>query len=140
LTDDATKDGVTQALWVARMRAWRTALLGLHKVLLDSERRRYEQDRGRIQGPQHALQLAMHDPWFAWLRPLSELIVQLDERLAEPLPFQPGEVQNYAEQVRRLLQLDLGGPDFVREYRRSLQDLPDAVVAHGKVLGLLNSE
>ena len=53
----------------------RLALLKLHKALVDSERVGYEAIIGRIQSPNHFLQLLTRDPWFAWLHPLSQLIV-----------------------------------------------------------------
>jgi len=59
----------------------RDALLDLHKTLIDSERAVYETNVGPIQSPHHFLQLLSNDPWFAWLRPISQLIVAMDEAL-----------------------------------------------------------
>ena len=56
------------------------ALLHLHKVSLDSERAVYEATVGPIHSPNHFFQLLTGDPWFAWLRPISQLI-----RLTPPL-------------------------------------------------------
>ncbi len=128
---------VVAALAAARLRAIRTALLALHKTLIDAERTRYGRAHGRpIESPHHALHLVLHDPWFAWLRPISELIVQADERLSDDRPVSADETESYAGEVLGLLQQEGGGPDFRREYHRSLQELPDAVVAHAKVLKL----
>ena len=57
------------------------ALLRLHKVLLESERVVYEKDVEPIRSPNHFFQLLTSDPWFAWLRPISQLIVAIDETL-----------------------------------------------------------
>jgi hypothetical protein len=57
------------------------ALVKLHKALLDSERQVYEKNIGRIQSPNHFFQLLTSDPFFAWLRPISQLIVAIDETL-----------------------------------------------------------
>ena len=129
---------VPQALAAAKLRAIRTALLHLHKTLIDAERLRYGRAHGQpIEGPHHALQLVLRDPWFAWLRPIAELIVQADERLAdEDRAVSPDEAEGYASQVLELLQQDLGGADFRREYHRSLQELPDVVVAHAQIVKL----
>lgn len=133
---------VAQALAVARMRAWRVALIDLHKQLIDDERRRYEQANGLIGSPHHALQLLMHDPWFAWLRPLADLIVRLDERLdARPhldRGLSPVELDETAHEIRRLLQ-GFDRPAFAVSYRQALQEVPDVVIAHGRVLGVLES-
>jgi hypothetical protein len=59
----------------------RDALLDLHKTLIDSERAVYETNVGPIQSPHHFLQLLSNDPWFAWLRQISQLIVAMDEAL-----------------------------------------------------------
>ena len=57
------------------------ALLRLHKVLLESERVVYEKAVEPIRSPNHFFQLLTSDPWFAWLRPISQLIVAIDETL-----------------------------------------------------------
>ena len=128
---------IVAALAAARMRAVRMALLTLHKVLIDIERTRYGRAHGApIDSPHQAFQLLMRDPWFAWLRPLSELIVQADERLADDRPIAPADADAYAAQALALLQQDAGGADFRREYHRSLQQAPDVVVAHSAVVKL----
>ena len=60
----------------------RTRLLALHKALLDDAKSAYEMDRGRIASAGALLQLVIHDPWFAWLHQLSELVVRIDEMTA----------------------------------------------------------
>jgi len=127
---------VAAALAASKIRAIRTALIALHKALLDAERTRYGRAHGPIENPHQALQLVLRDPWFAWLRPISELIVQADERLADDRPVRVEEADAYTAQVLGLLQHELGGPDFRREYHRSLQETPDVVVAHSKVVTL----
>src|SRR2546429_3049692 len=65
----------------ARLRGVSRALLRLHKALLDDERVQFERVRGRIASSGEFLQLVLHDEWFAYLRPLSALVVQIDELL-----------------------------------------------------------
>lgn len=55
------------------------ALLRLHKALLDDERVSYEGVYGRIATNGEFLQLVLDHAWFAWLRPLYQLMAQLDE-------------------------------------------------------------
>ena len=64
-----------------RLEEVRHALLALHKALVDSERISYESTIGAIRSPNQFLQLLITDPWFAWLQPLSQLIVSMDEAL-----------------------------------------------------------
>ncbi|MET0585612.1 MAG: hypothetical protein ABW099_12085, partial [Candidatus Binatia bacterium] len=58
-----------------------SALLKLHKALIESERVVYEREVGPINSPNHFFQLLTSEPWFAWLRPISQLIVAIDETL-----------------------------------------------------------
>src|SRR5258708_29107075 len=67
----------------------RPALLALHKTLVDSERVTYEKTVGAIRSPNQFLQLLTTDPWFAWLQPLSQLIVSIDEALDAKEPLTP---------------------------------------------------
>lgn len=130
---------LAQALIAARLRALRTHLLALHKVLIDTERERYELDHGRIESPHAALQLVLRDPWFQWLHPLLAVIVQIDGRLADKVPVTAAEADVFIEQARGLIQRESGDPVFAIEYRRSLQDTPEVVVAHARVVKVLTN-
>jgi len=121
---------------VARLRAWRTSLLALHKALVDNELARYAAAHGPVSGPHHALKLLSDDPWFQWLRPLLVLVVQMDERLADGRPLGNDELDAFRRETRVLLQSP-ADTAIGREYQRSLQELPAAVVTHGKLLELL---
>ena len=125
---------VAHALAVARVRALRLSLLALHKALIDAERRRYERLYGRIESPHAALRLLLDHPAFQWLHPLAELIVQMDEHLAEDGRIDVARAEAFRERVRVLLVHDADGPDpFHTEYRRVLQEAPEAVMAHSDV-------
>ncbi len=65
------------------LRELASALLDLHRALLDQQRLQHERDRGPVGGSGELLHLAAYDPEFAWLRTLSLLIVDLDGLLAE---------------------------------------------------------
>ena len=137
MTDRNTEHDVAAAVAAAKYRALRTALLTLHKAVLDAERRRYERAHGPIENPAQALRLVMEDPWFAWLQPLAELIIQADERLAVDVPVELADLRAFGVNVRGLLQFDLGGAQFHDAYLRTLQDVPDVVVAHAHVVSFL---
>jgi hypothetical protein len=123
---------VAKALAVARVRALRLRLLALHKTLIDSERRRYERQHGRIENPHAALRLVLDAPAFQWLHPLAEVIVQMDEKLAEEGTIDVMESEAFVDRVRHLLQGD-GHDRFRDEYRRTLQESPEVVMAHAEV-------
>jgi hypothetical protein len=116
----------------------RQVLLRLHKTLLDFEREAYERAEGRISNSYQFLQLVMSDPWFAWLRQLSELIVEMDELLAAREPASDSTALALMEQARILLTPTESGTEFQRKYSAAMQQSPEVVVAHAefaKVLG-----
>src|SRR6266550_5016037 len=81
----------------------RRVLLRLHKTLLDFEREAYERARGKIANSYELLNLVMNDPWFAWLRQLSELIVEMDELLAVKEPANENTAVALMRQAEMLL-------------------------------------
>jgi hypothetical protein len=107
----------------------RSALLNVHKALLDDARIRYEREQGRIEGSGVLLQLVLNDPWFAWLHPLSGLVVQIDELLAADEPL-AADGATLLAQARSLLRPDEAGDGFQRRYHRAIQDRPDVLIAH----------
>jgi len=115
----------------------REALLELHKTLVDSERVGYEVAMGPISSPNHFVQLLSSDPWFAWLLPLSRLIVTIDEALDRRIPLSPNEALDLLAQTRRLLVASEEGHGFPRSYFEALQRDPDVIFAHSRVVLLM---
>lgn len=113
--------------------AAREALLHLHKTLVDSERVGYEATVGAIQSPSHFLQLLSRDPWFAWLHPISELIVAMDEALDAAEPVTREVVDAFLKQAGQLLVASEEGEGFAGHYHVALQRDPDVVLAHAEV-------
>jgi hypothetical protein len=107
----------------------RRGLLRVHKALLDDARIRYEREQGRIEGSGALLRLVLNDPWFAWLHPLSGLVVQIDELLAADEPTS-ADGETLLNQARSLLKPDANGEGFQRRYHRAIQDVPDVLIAH----------
>ncbi|HXT13691.1 MAG TPA: hypothetical protein VN873_19230 [Candidatus Angelobacter sp.] len=112
----------------------RHALLGLHKSLVDSERVTYEKTVGAIRSPNHFLQLLTNDPWFAWLQPLSQLIVSMDESLDSKKPVPDEALEAAIKEANGLLSPSEAGQGFGRHYYEALQRDPDVVIAHGDVM------
>jgi hypothetical protein len=107
-------------------------LLRVHKALLDHERGRYERERGPISGPGEFLELVINDPWFAWLRPVSELAVQIDELVSSKEPADPRAGEALLASARDLIAPSENGNDFQRQYLRSVQESPEVAGAHGE--------
>ena len=117
----------------------RYALLQLHKTLLDWERGGYERIHGR-QTSNDLLNALLNDPQFAWLRPISQLIVRIDELLGEKTPPMRNDVDAVVSQVKALTAPNAEGNVYERRYDTVLQEHPDAVFAHRDVLKLLKQE
>ena len=117
----------------------RNGLLKVHKTLLDCERARYERDIERIASTGQLLNLVLHDPWFAWLHELSELVVLIDETLDADDPPAASDAGRLLAQARMLLMPNESGKGFRREYYEALQRDPDVVIAHGAAMKLLGS-
>ncbi len=113
-----------------------TALLRLHKILLDDERASYEREHGRI-APAKMLELVIGDAQFAWLRRISELIVLIDELTESDGPDAATRAGTLLAQIRTLLLTPNPEDEFGRKYTAALQRLPDAVLAHKSASALL---
>ena len=120
-----------------RLTKVRTVLLRLHKTLLDFERAAYERERGKIEKSYAYLQLVMSDPWFAWLRQLSELIVEMDELLAAKETPSEATAQALIQQATILLTPSEAGSEFQKKYFAAMQESPEVVLAHSEFAGVL---
>ena len=88
----------------------RQPLLDLHRALIEAERKDYEREHGAISAGEF-LQKLISEPSLEWLKPLTGLVAQLDEVLADK--------------------------KFDQHYREALQRDPDLLVAHGKLVKAL---
>jgi len=122
-----------------RLQELRNVLLKLHKALVDSDRVTYEATMGAIRSPNHFLQLVTSDPWFAWLQPMSQLIVAMDEALDEKEPLTSAAVDGFLRQTRLLLVVSEEGEGMSRHYFEALQRDPDVVLAHAEVVKTIGS-
>ena len=86
-----------------RLKNLRNGLLRLHKSLLDSEKAFYERDVARITSTGQFLDLVLNDPWFAWLRDLSQFIVVIDETLDLEEPATAADADRLVAQARDLI-------------------------------------
>ena len=115
----------------------RTVLLRLHKTLLDFERDGYERVRGKIGNSYEFLQLVMSDPWFAWLRQLSELIVEIDELLAAKEAPMESTALALIRQASILLTPSESGSEFQKKYFAAMQQSPEVVLVHSEFASVL---
>src|SRR3954449_12161754 len=112
------------------------ALREVHKVLVRAVRIAYEREGNQVGGPGHLLRLLTEDPYFAWLHPMSELIVDLDSLLNQELLPQ-GTVAGVRQEIDRLTRA--GDSPFWEKYAPFLQSDTDVVMAHGRLRRAINA-
>ncbi len=121
-----------------RLSELREGLLRHHKVLLDSERAFYEHEVERITTSNQFLNLVLNDPWFAWLRELSQLVVAVDEvQDNKKDPPTAIDADRLVAQARVLITPAENGSGFQKKYDEAMQRDPDVVLSHGKVARIL---
>src|SRR5437868_9607609 len=119
-----------------RLRGVSRALLRLHKALLEDERVQFERVRGRIESSGEFLQLVLQDEWFAYLRPLSALVVEIDE-LLDAEEATDAEACALIAQARVMLKPSETGNEFERRYYAAIQRDPDVIFAEREVMRIL---
>ena len=118
----------------------RKGLLRVHRLLLEVERVELERTRGRLT-PNEYLKAVLSEPAFEWLRPASQLIVQIDESLdfaeREGMPVANATAAALLAQVRALLTPVPPTTPFAMRYLEMLQRHPDVVFAHRDLMAEL---
>ena len=112
------------------------ALREVHRTLVQAVRATYEREIGPAGGPGQMLRLLTEHPYFAWLHPMSELIVDLDSLLAQEI-LPAGTVAGVRHEIDRLTQA--GGSPFWEKYAPLLQTDTDVVMAHGRLRRAINA-
>ena len=118
---------------MADLASVRAALLELHRLLLEAQRRQSERFGGRMSSSE-LLQAAADDLRFAWLKELSELIAALDQARSED---DAGTSEALVGRARALLAPPDPETAFGARYLRALQDHPEVVMAHRDVTAAL---
>ena len=125
-----TPDDPARAATRAALREMSKLLIPLHRSLIDASRDEYTAAGGVVQSPHHLLQLITDDPFFAWLKPMTSLIVDIDEMAR--VDFQDEDVSSIAKRVDRLFGANVDEA-FAAKYVPILQRSVDVAIAHAAV-------
>lgn len=126
-----TPDDPARAELRARLREMSKQLMPLHRALIEAARADYTMSGVNVvTGPGHLLQLLNDDPFFAWLKPLTSLIVDIDEMARTD--FEPKDAQAIAARVERLFGANVDAA-FAEHYIPILQRDVDVAIAHAAV-------
>ena len=125
-----TPDDPARAELRAALRDLWKQLLPLHRALIDAASDEYVATIGPLTGPTHKLQLLQEHPFFAWLKPLTSLIVDIDT--LSRTDFERPDVDSLLARVEALFGTK---PDanFAMRYVPVLQRDFDVAVSHGAI-------
>jgi hypothetical protein len=125
-----TPDDPARAELRAALRELSRQLLPLHRALIDSARDAYTASIAPVSGPGHLLQLIHDDPFFGWLKPLTSLIVDIDEMVRTD--FEKTDVDAIAARVERLFGAAADAACAAHYVPVRQRDV-DVAIAHGAV-------
>ncbi|MBS1840032.1 MAG: hypothetical protein JSS69_11460 [Acidobacteria bacterium] len=112
--------------------ALRSALLRLHKTLIDMERRVYEKEFGAVNVGEF-FRLVVDHPQFAWLHNISEFVVRIDESLTGEAPVVPADAETAVALARKMFTPTADGDAFQKKYFDAIQSDPNVVMEHGEL-------
>jgi len=117
-----------------------SALKDLHKALLMLEAKKMEQSLGRKVSPYELLHASLNDANLAWLRVMSELIVNIDTVIDETPNLSAQEANKISSEVLEVLEKPPGliASDFWTRYSDYLGSNPDIIMLHSKVKTVLD--
>ncbi|MGQ0764806.1 MAG: hypothetical protein ACT4OZ_03975 [Gemmatimonadota bacterium] len=127
----------------------RRELFVLHKSLIESERRRYERDHGRVADGLPLLDLVTRHESFAWLHQLTTLIARIDEATEAREPLSPAISRKLASETSGLIDAgeavapehqedqSTGPAAFQFNYARVIHSDPEVLFAHARALRAL---
>lgn len=118
-----------------------SVLIELHRTLLMLEAKKLESESGRPMTPYELLHASLHDPKLAWLRFMSELIVNIDTIIDETPNLSSKEASQVADEVSTLLEKPQtpDNKDFWTGYSKYLSENPDIIMKHSHLKELLTN-
>src|SRR5258708_4735578 len=119
--------------------ALRSALLRLHKSLIDMERRIYEKEFGVVNVGE-LFRLVVDHQQFAWLHNISEFVVRIDETLTAEAKVVPPDAETAVALARKMFTPTAEGDTFQKKYFDAIQSDPNVVMEHGELARVFLSE
>src|SRR5687768_8816330 len=130
-----TPDDPERAAQRAALRDLWKHLLPLHRALIETAREEYIAAVAPVAGPTHLLQLLNEDPFFTWLKPLTAVIVDIDEM--SRTDFDKPQLDALLGRVRGIFGGSADSP-FGSRYLPLLQRDVDAAIAHAAIRQILS--
>ncbi|MDQ2768694.1 MAG: hypothetical protein M3Y30_16250 [Gemmatimonadota bacterium] len=106
----------------------------LHRALIEAAKDDYAFAFGAVPQPTHLLRLLNDDPFFAWLKPITSLIVDIDEMSRRD--FDPADPARIADRLDAMFG-SAADPEFAKQYVPILQRSVDVAVGHASLRGAI---
>lgn len=129
-----TPDDEARAALRAALRDVSRHLMPLHRALIEAAKDDYAFAYGPVEQPTRLLGLLNEDPFFAWIKPVTSLIVDIDEMSRRD--FEPAEVHEIAGRLDRFFGPS-PDPEFAKQYVPVLQKSVDVAVNHAALRGAI---
>jgi hypothetical protein len=129
-----TPDDPERAAQRAALRDLWKHLLPLHRALIETAREEYIAAVAPVAGPTHLLQLLNEDPFFTWLKPLTAVIVDIDEM--SRTDFDKPQLDALTSRVRTIFDTEADAA-FAARYLPLLQRDVDVAIAHAAIRQVL---
>jgi hypothetical protein len=125
-----TPDDPERAELRASLREIRKHLLPLHRALIDAASTEFSVNVSPVNGPTHLLQLLQDEPFFAWLKPLTALIVEIDSITSTD--FEPAAARALVARTEQLF-APATDSEFSIKYVPILQRDVDVAIGHAAI-------
>lgn len=129
-----TPDDPERAAQRAALRELWQHLLPLHRALIEVARAEYAATVAPVAGPTHLLRLLNDDPFFTWLKPMTAVIVDIDEM--SRTDFERTQLDAVTSRVRRIFDTEADAA-FAARYLPLLQRDVDVAIAHAAIRQIL---
>ncbi len=128
-----TKRTTTQRNTRPQLRALSRTLRDVHRGLVEFSRERYELVNGVVRDRGELLRLLLEDEAFTWLRPLSRMIVEIDELAARDVAPTVEEAKKIRARAEALTTASDDPNAFGSRYVALLASEPRVAMNHGEL-------
>ena len=122
-----TPDDPARAARRATLREISRLLMPLHRSLIEAAKGDFAIAYENVDKPSHLLQLLNEHPFFAWLKPMTSLIVDIDEM--SRTDFDAAQYEEIVKRVQSLIGNGANG-EFTKQYIPILQRDVDVAISH----------
>ena len=122
-----TPDDEARAAQRAALREVSRVLIPLHRALIDAAKDDYAFAFGAVPQPTARIRLRNEDAFFAWLKPITALIVEIDEMTRRD--FEPADAEGIVARIDALFG-NAGDADFASHYVPILQRSVEVAAGH----------